>query len=161
MPGTKTENNGLRVSEGALALITCRFGNDDCWFARWNRHWAKYSFVGGHRHDNESFRDCIVRELEEELALRSGDDYRLVDSEPIARLSYEAWSRSARCDTLYRMELFGVVLNGNAAGLSTKRPVRWLTRAEIEALQAGDGRQVSETMRRILEQIHWRVLPGA
>jgi 8-oxo-dGTP pyrophosphatase MutT (NUDIX family) len=156
---TNHDGGGMRRSEGAWALITRRFGQEDCWLARWNPRWVRYSFVGGHRHPGETFRDCIVREVCEELNLANGKDYTIAEPEPLTRFVYNAWSRSAGCETRYEMELFGLVLCDRMSNLLTHRPIRWLTRAEVDAMQAADGKQVSETMKHVLELIHWKTLP--
>jgi 8-oxo-dGTP pyrophosphatase MutT (NUDIX family) len=78
-----------------------------------NEHWQRYSFVGGHKRPDESFRDCMIREIAEELLLGEGRDF-LVADRPLARLEYTAWSQSAGQETRYTIELFQVQLQGDA-----------------------------------------------
>ena len=132
-----------RRSEGAAALI--RDGRR--WLARWNAKWGAYNLVAGHRLAEESFRDCIRREVTEELGLREPADFS-VAAEPAARLEYTAFSRSAGVETLYRMEIFPVQLAQAALRALPESNVecRWLTEAEIRGGRAADGRPVSETM---------------
>src|SRR5437899_12852391 len=96
-----------RRSERAAALI--REAKGRRWLARWNAKWGAYHLVAGHRLPDESFRDCIRRELNEELGLRDPSDFT-VAGEPAARLEYSAYSRSAGVETAYVMELFDVRL---------------------------------------------------
>ena len=65
----------MRLSEAAVALIRREQDGRTFWLARWNRNWRAYHLVGGHRRPGESFRDCLVREIAEELHLREGTDY--------------------------------------------------------------------------------------
>jgi ferredoxin-NADP reductase len=157
--GKQTQDAATRRSEASWALITRRDGPEDRWLARWNAHWARYNFVGGHRHDGESYRDCLVREIVEELGLMERRDYTICQPAPFAHMTYNAWSMSAARDTSYEIEVFGVSLADTTARFTTQRPVRWLARAEIESLQCANGKPVSGTMRRVLESMNWRTVP--
>jgi len=59
----------MRESLGALALIRKEAEEGTLWLGRWNRHWRSYSLVGGHKHPQETFGECIIREVGEELGL--------------------------------------------------------------------------------------------
>jgi len=148
----------MRESLAAVAVIRRRQDGKTLWLAQWNRHWARYHFVAGHKRADESFRECLVREVAEELLLRQGVDY-VVPAEPLAHLEYSAWSQSAQTETAYTMELFEVELAGKAAvaKLDADAKNRWLTHAEIRALRCEDGRPVSETMPLLLQKAGlWR-----
>ena len=45
------------------------------YLARWNDSWNDFHFVGGHIREDESFRDCCVRETTEEFGLVDGRDF--------------------------------------------------------------------------------------
>jgi len=144
----------MRESLAALAVI--RRQQDDgntLWLAQWNSHWRRYHFVGGHKRPNESFHECMVREVAEELQLTQHVDC-LVPDEPLAHLEYTAWSESARAETAYTMELFEVELTGEAAvaKLDADPKNRWLTPGEIRSLRCEDGQLVSETMPLLLQK---------
>ena len=83
----------LRQSEGGIAVIrrAGRSGRAE-WLAQWNERWAAFFLIGGHRETGESFRDCVTREVAEELELGPAA-YAVGD--PLARLQYLAPSRSA------------------------------------------------------------------
>src|SRR5205809_5963914 len=100
----------MRRSEGALALIRRAGQGRTENLVGWNEKWQGYNFVGGHRRPEESFLACLEREVAEELNLRRGEDYR-VDPGPPRRLEYTAYSESARAETAYVMELFGIELS--------------------------------------------------
>src|SRR5271163_3435974 len=103
----------MRQSEAAVALIHRRRDGQDFWLAQWNTKWCAYHFVAGHRRDDETFRECVVREIAEELHLVVGTDYR-VATEPATHLEFVDFSRSAQSQTCYIMELFAVNLGAGA-----------------------------------------------
>jgi 8-oxo-dGTP pyrophosphatase MutT (NUDIX family) len=144
----------MRTSEGAFALITRRRDGRPELLAQWNTKWGAFSFVGGHRHPGETFRDCLAREVSEELGLVEGAGF-VVGAEPLLRLEYTAWSESAAAQTAYVHEVFRVDLAGAEAesAVSAAPDNRWLTADEIRAGTTSDGRRVSATVGRILAQL--------
>lgn len=151
----------MRQSIASIALIRRGQGQQTQWLAQWNRSWRCYNFVGGHKHDDESFRQCVIREVTEELEIAEGSGFA-VAQQPLARLDYTAWSAGAGQQTLYVMELFEVELIGEA----TRRQVdadprnRWLTEEEIRSTRCADGQPVSVTMKRILNRAKLRAKKG-
>jgi ADP-ribose pyrophosphatase YjhB (NUDIX family) len=120
------------------------------YLAQWNDAWQAFHFVGGHKRDGESFRDCCVREVGEELGLAEGRDFRIA-AERRCQLRYVEWSKRAGVDTAYTVELFDAELLGEAAGaVEAGGDNRWLTESDIRAGRCRDGRAVSPTMLRIL-----------
>lgn len=141
----------MRQSVASVALIRrTRLGRTE-WLAQWNAKWQRYHFVAGHKLPDESFRECVVREMHEELGLREGEDFE-VGAEPVTEARFNAYSRSAHAETAYTMALFDVTLTSDAA----RRRVpaddrnRWLTASEIRTGLCGDGRDVSENMALLL-----------
>jgi 8-oxo-dGTP pyrophosphatase MutT (NUDIX family) len=150
----------MRLSEAAVALIRREQDGRTSWLAQWNRNWQAYHFVGGHRRPGESFRDCLVREIAEELHLREGNDYNATAG-PLARLDYRAFSESARTETRYITELYEVDLTGDARAIVDGDPRnRWLDEAEIAGERCRDGRPVSATMQRLLDAVRTPRDPG-
>ncbi len=141
----------MRQSIAAIALIRREHAGQMQWLAQWNRNWKRYSFVGGHKRSNESFRECVAREVAEELNLVEAIDFRIADGPP-SHVEFTAWSESAACDTAYTMELFEVELICDDARQKIEHDDRnrWLAQSEIEQAQCNDGRPVSETMSRLL-----------
>ena len=146
----------MRRSEAAVALIRREVESSTRWLAQWNEGWEAFSFVGGHKRDNESFRECMVREIQEELGLRDGADV-LVPSAAVLHLEYTAFSRRAGAETDDVMELFEVALVGDQsmAAIAGNLANRWLSEPEIMACRCHDGRPVSETPRRFLNSLGW------
>ena len=139
----------LRRSEGGLALIEQTVNGRKQWLAQWNQNWGAFFLVGGHRQDGESFRDCVIREIEEELGL-AASDFR-VDSAPAHHLEYRALSGSAGELTDYTLELFETHLTAAALDGVRDDPMnKWLTEDEIHQLEAHDGRSISTTVLTLL-----------
>jgi ADP-ribose pyrophosphatase YjhB (NUDIX family) len=147
----------LRRSRAALAVV-CRPGADGrpLWLAQWNSHWGRFHLVGGHKHAGETFRQCLLRELADELSLQEGTDFA-ADDKPLARQEYTAWSERYQGETKYEMELYRVRLLGPdaVARIHTDPLNRWLSAEEIRAGRTTDGQPVSETMGQLLEQAGW------
>jgi 8-oxo-dGTP pyrophosphatase MutT (NUDIX family) len=140
----------MRHSEGSLALIRRADGGRPQMLAQWNARWQALNFVGGHRRPDESFRDCLLREVAEELGLAEGTDFT-VFTVPLARLAYTAWSEGAAAETEYVLEVFALSLHGDAAVRVSAAPDNaWLTAEEVRAGLAADGRRVSPTMARVV-----------
>jgi len=143
----------MRQSEAAVALIHRQQDGQARWLAQWNDKWQAYNLVSGHRRRDETFRDCLVREIEEELHLSEGTDYR-VSAEAPTQLEFIGFSESTQTETRYIMELFNVELGSGVNPWVEADPAnRWLTEAEIQAGRTQDGRPVSGTMKRLLGEV--------
>jgi 8-oxo-dGTP pyrophosphatase MutT (NUDIX family) len=135
----------LRRSEGGIALFQRTVGGKPQWLAQWNDKWGAFFFVGGHRHEGETFRQCVSREIQEELGLTAAD-FAVAD-EPAHQLEYRAVSGSAGVLTAYTMELFEVQPTAKALEkIEQDSQNRWLSAEEIRGLEAHDARPVSITM---------------
>jgi 8-oxo-dGTP pyrophosphatase MutT (NUDIX family) len=142
----------MRRSEAAVAVIRRINEGATLWLAQWNPKWERFHFVSGHRRPEETFRECLVRELGEELGLREGEGYTVSTLPPVP-VAFSAWSVSAGADTSYAMELFDVELTPAAEARTSADPAnRWLSEAEIRDGRAGDGRPISATMVRLLDE---------
>jgi 8-oxo-dGTP pyrophosphatase MutT (NUDIX family) len=151
------QSTPMRTSHGSFALITRRNGSGTELLTQWNERWKAFSFVGGHKGDAETFRDCLSREVSEELTLIDGKDFRVGEG-PVLHTEYTAWSHGAKAETVYKHEIYLVELvAAKAEGVVTSsHQNRWLTEDEIIAGMTHDGRAVSSTVRRILSQISSR-----
>lgn len=149
----------MRQSIASIAIIHRQQGRETLWLAQWNSKWQRYHFVGGHKHDFESFRHCVIREVSEELGIVEGIDF-LLGERPLAHLDYTAWSEGAGQDTHYVMELFEVRLVGEAVRqrVESQSGNRWLTEDEIQKHRCSDGKLVSETMALLLARAE--LFPG-
>jgi 8-oxo-dGTP pyrophosphatase MutT (NUDIX family) len=144
----------MRQSEAAVALIRRSADGQTLWLAQWNPKWRRFHFVSGHRRHDETFWECLVREIAEELHLSDGTDYRVSADAP-THLEFVDYSESTQTQTRYIMELFSVELSSGAHPKVESNPEnRWLTEAEIQAEQTRDGQPVSATMKRLLGEAH-------
>jgi len=119
---------------------------------QWNEKWQAYSLIGGHREEDESFWEYCIREVEEELGLKWEVGF-MVSGEPVApTFEFTMYSKAARQGTRYQMQLFRVEVDStNDRDSINANPINcWLSASDIQAGLAGDGRQVSEQVRRVL-----------
>jgi ADP-ribose pyrophosphatase YjhB (NUDIX family) len=148
-----TRPKPLRQSEGGIAVVrrAGRSGRAE-WLAQWNEDWGAFFLIGGHREAGESFRDCVTREVAEELELDRGA-YSVGD--PLARLQYVATSRRAGELTDYDQHLYPVSLSEAARTAIDAREralgLRWLSAEEVRRRETEDARPVSETVELLLE----------
>jgi 8-oxo-dGTP pyrophosphatase MutT (NUDIX family) len=137
----------MRESLASIAVIRRQQDGQTLWLAQWNPKWKRYHFVGGHRHADESFRQCVIREVQEELEIAEGAEF-LVGERTLSHLDYIAWSEGAGQQTHYVMELFEVQFTSDEARrkVEADRHNRWLTETEIRKSRCRDGQPVSATM---------------
>ncbi len=140
-----------RRSVAAMALFRRQEQGRTLYLAQWNLKWRALNLVGGHKRPNESFRECLVREIGEELGLALGADY-VVPDEPVVRLEFDAFSDGAWEPTSYQMEIFPVDLLGDSVleKIAANPDNRWVTEDEILAGRCNDSTRVSPTMTRIV-----------
>ena len=142
----------MRNSVAAIALIGREENGKRVWLARWNINGNAYSFVGGHKDPGESFRDCLIRRVGEELGLEADADF-LLGEEPHSHLEYVGWSEGPRAQTAYTMELYEVTLTGDFSldKIDSDNQNRWLEPGEIKSAATKDGQSVSATMNLLME----------
>jgi len=142
----------MRKSDGAVAVVQRAESSITLFLARWNRHWESYNFVSGHRRQAESFRECIIREIVEELNLESETDF-CVSAEPLIHLEYTGWSESAKVQTFYTMELFAAMLTEESSRkVNDDLLNRWVNRQEILNGKCENGKRISPTMQFFLDK---------
>ena len=131
----------MRQSIAAFAVITREDQGRTLYLSQWNLHWRALSLVGGHKLPEESFRECVIREIGEELGLVLGDDYEISEQPPL-RLEFEAFSDSAWELTAYVLEVFQVALTADSAfaRIAANPDNRWVSEAEILGGRAPTGR---------------------
>jgi 8-oxo-dGTP pyrophosphatase MutT (NUDIX family) len=156
-PMSDSKDQPVRQSVAALAVFQRDVEGQAQFLAQWNDAWQTWALIGGHKRSDETFRQCLIREIEEELGLRVPQDVRL-DEEPLTRLQFTAWSQRARANTQYEIEAYAARLLSQLAEqvVAANPQNRWLTRDEIAAGRASDGTAVSEMLVRTLAQCHDR-----
>ncbi len=132
----------LRRSEGGIALIQRTIAGKREWLGQWNDNWKAFFFIGGHREGTETYRECVIREIEEELGLTEAECP--VVATVAHHLEYRAISRGAGELTRYTMELFDSQPTPVGMEKIARDPMtKWLDEDEIRRLGAQDGRAVS------------------
>jgi 8-oxo-dGTP pyrophosphatase MutT (NUDIX family) len=147
----------LRTSEGGLAAIVRKVADRREWLVIWNGRWGAFFLVGGHRLPHETFRECVVREVGEELAGPFGmaaSEY-MVATTPTHQHRFRAVSGSTNQWTDYTLEVFAVTLTPAALGRLADPPagaprIAWVTDAEIHALETSGGQPISPTVEIVL-----------
>ena len=154
MPTSLDEHNReLRRAEAAFAMFTRRNSrNEREMLAQWNLPWQRYSLIGGRREVGESFRECCVREIEEELGLRSGVDFQVAAESLGPRCEYRAYSLRQSVETYYVFEVFIATIESasSLALVARDERNRWLTDHEVRLGATEDGFAIAEQTGRIL-----------
>ena len=139
----------LRKSEASLALIIRTVAGQTEFLCQFHEKTRGYFLVGGHREEGESFRDCVIREIQEELSLTPQDF--TVKAQPWNVLQFQARSSSTKLDTDYYIQLFEVTITTAAlATVESDSRNAWLSADEIRDESFHKGRRISSDMRRIL-----------
>jgi hypothetical protein len=114
------------------------------WLAVWDNRHCHFDFVIAERLENDSFRECLDREIAWKLPLRKGKDY-LISS--VARLHLDTAFSAAKQTSLmlYSIELFIVDLFGKMAAqsLANDPNLRWLSSNEVLSGKTNCGRNIS------------------
>lgn len=138
---------------GAVALIRREHEAQLWWLVQWNYESQRFHFVGGPKEGEESFRDCLDRQVSQGFDLRVGKDY-IVSRGPRAHLQFTAISESTEEETQYVLELFDVQLFGKEAPekIGSDSRNRWVTEEEILSGKTRDGEPISRLMTQLLSQ---------
>ncbi|MCA9070436.1 MAG: NUDIX hydrolase [Planctomycetaceae bacterium] len=142
----------MQSSTAAIALVRRERDGKTQWLARWSHDPDVFTFVGGHKADGESYRDCLICEVIEGLGLEPEADFVVADT-PQSQLEYMGWADGTRQETAYTMELYSVQLTGDFAHdkIDSDADNRWLWETEIQNRETSDGKPISGTMNLLLE----------
>lgn len=137
----------MKSSTAAIALIRKEQDGQTRWLARWSIDSNSYHFLGGHKSEGESFRDCVICEVVEGLGLEPEADFVVADA-PHSQLEYQGLSDGTPGETIHTMELYLVELTGDFSHDKIASDVanRWLLEAEIQAGTTTDGKPINGTM---------------
>lgn len=129
--------------QASIALIRHHDEPEQHWLAFWNVSAKQFSFVVAERLENESWRECLDRELAWELDLRRGKDY-LISS--MARLHYEEAVVEPGSDEPSKLEIeFYVVDPYGQTGREAFRELpdsRWLSNEELRSGSCKSGEAI-------------------
>ena len=145
-----------RTSEAALAVFIRRQpGKPVRYLVRWNKKWQAFSLVGGHRSPEESFRQCCIREIEEELEIQDGLEFQVAETPLKELLEYSAHSNSTGYITEYKFAIYSATLQANAviAENSGDRINRWVTPEEVKNGLTDDFLVISNQAQTVLQYL--------
>jgi 8-oxo-dGTP pyrophosphatase MutT (NUDIX family) len=146
----------MRQTSAAFAWIEYDTPHGRRVLTQWNRKWQAFNVIGGHREPAESFRECVVREITEELGLTEAQF--TVSAAPIAEIEFSAHSIPADEMTTYTMQLFRAAIVDEDAHrrIEGNAENRWHSPIEIEAGRTADGRRISEVAMRFVAKVQPR-----
>ena len=137
-----------RVVAAAQSVVKTRRGADDLYLMQYDRHGGRYQPIGGKRDPGETDLSATLRrEICEELALPSipgPDQLRLT---PLGE-GWQELTLSATYGVLTRYTFAFFLAEDIRFPLTTDADTRWLTRAEVAASRADDGRAISDIYQR-------------
>jgi 8-oxo-dGTP pyrophosphatase MutT (NUDIX family) len=141
----RTFSGPLRKSEGGIALIERTDSGKRQWLSQWNENWKAFFFIGGHRDGSETFRECVIREIEEELGLTPAECP--VAASPAQHFEYRALSRNTNELAAYTIEMFNAQPTPRGLEKIANNPMnKWLDEDEIRRMEAHDARLISVTI---------------
>lgn len=138
-----------RRTTAAFGWIERRSPDGRLYLVQWNRKWEAFNLVGGHQEPGETARECVVREIAEELGLVDGRDVS-VGEKPLAHIEFTAWSRPLGEWTAYDMTAFAAAIRHPAAfeRIEENHDNRWISAEEMRRGETADSRVVSEVATR-------------
>ncbi len=129
---------------GSIALIRHPEQLERQWLAHWDRSAEQYEFVTAERLEQESWRECLDREIAWSLNLRRGKDYIMSSA---ARLHFEAQLPvpGNEEETVFVVEFYVTDLYGGAAlGVLDRNPdTCWLSGHELLSGVTAEGKSVA------------------
>lgn len=136
---------------GSIALFRHPERLENQWLAYWNVGRKFYDFVTAERLDDESFRECLDREVAWVLDLRRGKDYVMSSQ---ARLHLDLPVESESDDTVLGVEFYIVDLYGKSgrASVELNKQLRWLNSDEVLSGLTSDGERLNPSLVELLNK---------
>jgi hypothetical protein len=136
---------------GSIALLRHPEHLENQWLAYWNASRKHYDFVTAERLDDESFRECLDREIAWLLDLRRGKDY-IISSQ--ARLHLDIPVESEEDETFFVVEFYIADLYGKSgrASVELNKQLRWLASDEVLSGQTSEGLPVNPSLVALLDK---------
>jgi hypothetical protein len=137
----------------ASGMIPKLESDSTLWLGRWSERQAALDFVRGRRLGEESFRECVDREVGWELGLRRDRDY-LVANMAQLNLEFPAVLPGDSEPSHVAVAFYVVNLYGKAAWRQVESDPanRWLSGRELHQGRGRDGRPVSPLLSFLLKR---------
>ncbi len=136
----------------SVALIPESAESSSKWFCLWDNNRSCFDFIKAERDLDESYRDCIHREVLASLSLTKRDvlvsDMAQLNLEFVDKLP-ESTANSHIAVSFYVVHLYSHAARQAAAGIVEGR---WLTGTELLQGQTTDGWRVSPTLSYLLRR---------
>jgi hypothetical protein len=149
--GTAEDTRMQKYARG-LALIPQGNGARSTWFCHWDQENTRFDFVTSERVGDESFRDCIDREIVMKLGLRTNDF--LVANMAQLNLEFAAVLPGYEESNHVMVAFFLVQLYSRASRQKLKSfpGGRWLTGHELLEGKTTDGEAVNPVLTYLLKR---------
>ena len=136
---------------GSIALLRHPDQLENLWLAHWDEGRKHYDFVTAEQLDDESFRECLDREVAWVLDIRRKKDY-IISSQ--ARLHPDLPVEVSDVETFCVVEFYIVDLYGKSgrASVELNRELRWLTSDEVLSRQTSEGVPVIPSLVELLKK---------
>lgn len=151
-PDADSKDSSLPKYFRSVALIPEDSESNSRWLCLWDNNRSCFDCVTAERGDNESFRDCIHREVLESLDLTKRDV--LVSNMAQLNLEFVHTLPESTSDTHVAVSFYLVHLYSETARQAVKEMVegRWLTGKELLHGETTDGWAVSPTLSYLLRR---------
>ena len=151
-PDTDSKNSSLPKYFRSVALIPESSGLNSGWLSIWDNNRSCFDFVTAERCGDESFRDCVHREVLESLELTKRDV--LVSNMAQLNLEFVDTLPGSVSDSHIAISFYLVHLYSRAARQAVEEMVegRWLTGKELLHGETTDGWSVSPTLSYVLHR---------
>ena len=139
----------MHIPGSSIALLRHPEQMERLWLAWWNRREDAWDFVTAERLENESFRECLDREIAWVLPLQRSQQY-LISS--VARLHLDL--SADEMETTCAVEFYVVDLYGRTAqeAVDSCDQLRWLSGSELLSGETADGAPVSPRLVKLLQK---------
>gem|GEM_PF-1342302 len=139
--------------QASIAMIRHNEQPEMQWLAYWHDQQQHFCFVTAERLENESWRECLDRELAWQLNVRRGQDY-LISSMARMHMEETVFDAATKSDIETTVELYVVDPYGRRgrAAFAAAKDVRWLNNHELRNGRTDDGRAIDAWLVNLLKR---------
>ena len=155
---TKSGIQVQREITAIIAFIKARLDGEDKYLLQYNKHWNWYNLISGKEEaeDKGELKNTALREVSEELFLEENEEFTVKEL-PIEEIELVQFSKRHKVYTRYKFKLYQVFFikpfERIISWLKVNHNNKWFTEEEIRAGRGRDGSIISETARKVINQI--------